>query len=240
MDSTRQPDGPVRDALAVLRCFHDDRLSGSIGALIDRFVRDRMLMEVAVGHPRMREQWRRYRFMVERAWQFAAAGGNSLRAFVKWVEDQINEHARVSETPVPESDEEAVRVMTIHAAKGLEFPIVVLTGINSNRSGGSERVLFDRQEGRVEVGLGSQNNRISTAGYEGLADAEKAMSAAEDVRLMYVAATRARDHLVLSLRRTENKAGAESSAGRIAKFLDDHPLLWTGDCSRCRRNHTGR
>ena len=226
-DPTTQPEGMVRDALAVLRSFHQDRHSGSIGALIDRFVRERMLMEVAVGHPRMREQWRRYRFMVERAWQFTAAGGSSLRAFVEWVEDQMSEHARVSEAPVPESDEEAVRVMTIHAAKGLEFPIVVLTGINSGRSGGSERVLFDRSRGRVEVGLGGQQHRMSTAGFEELVEAERKMSEAEGVRLMYVAATRARDHLVLSLRRTDNNDGVKSDAGRIAKFLEGHPSLWT-------------
>ena len=78
-------------------------------------------MEAAIGHARMREQWRRYRFMVEQAWQFAAAGGSSLRAFVEWMEDQIIEGARVTEAPVPESDEEAVQVMTIHASKGWSF-----------------------------------------------------------------------------------------------------------------------
>ena len=66
-------------------------------------------MESALDHPRSREQWRRYRFMVEQAWRFAEGGGNSLRAFVEWIEDQINERVRVTESPIPDSDEEAVR-----------------------------------------------------------------------------------------------------------------------------------
>ena len=225
-DANLPAENPVSESLAVLRCFHDDRFAGSIGALIDRFVRNRMLMEAAVDHPRMREQCRRYRFMVERAWQFEAAGGHSLRAFVEWVDDQINERARVSEAPVPESDEEAVRVLTIHGAKGLEFPVVILTGINSDYGGRPGVVQFDRSRGQVEVGFGSQKDRFATEGFEELLKLEERMTEAEGIRLMYVGATRARDHLVLSVRRADNKAGGDSAAGQIAGFMEDCPNLW--------------
>ena len=218
--------GPVSEALAVLRRFHDDRLWESTASLVDRFVREQGLMEASVGHPRMREQWRRYRFMVERAWQFADAGGSSLRAFVRWVEDQIADGARVTESPVPESDEESVRVMTIHAAKGLEFPVVILTGINSHRNRRGRPALFDRQNSRVEVGVGPQHNRFSTPGYEDLKAREDLMSDAEEVRLMYVAATRARDHLVLSLRRSSRPRGKGTAADAVSRHLADSPHLW--------------
>ena len=219
-------DTPVTEALAVLRRFHDDRLWESAAYLIDRFVRERGLMEASTGHPRMREQWRRYRFMVERAWQFASAGGSSLREFVGWIEDQISEGARVTESPVPESDEESVRVMTTHAAKGLEFPVVVLTGINSQRNRRGGPVLFDRQKNSVEVGVGPQNDRFSTSGYEELKAREDSMADAEEVRLMYVAATRARDHLVLSLRRSSGSRGDNTPAAAIAEHLFGFPHLW--------------
>ena len=230
-DYTRETEGkspgPVGTALEVLLGFHEKRNDGSLGLLVDEFVRNRMLMEVAIDHPRMREQWRRYRFLVERSWQFADAGGNSLRSFVQWTEEQISERARVTESPVPESDEDAVRIMTVHAAKGLEFPVVILTGINSSPNFRNESTHFDRSGGRVEVGIGRRENRFATDGYEELSNAEREITGAEGVRLMYVAATRARDHLVLSMRRAESSRGSKSPAGQIDEFMQEAPELWS-------------
>ena len=218
--------GLIPDALAVLRTYHNARMWESPGSIIDRFIRDRGLMESALNHPRSREQWRRYRFMVEQAWRFAEGGGNSLRAFVEWIEDQINERVRVTESPIPDSDEEAVRIMTIHGAKGLEFPVVVLTGLNSSGRRQSDTVIFDRIRKQVEVGLGSKDDRISTPGYEELSEKEKKMSDAEDVRLMYVAATRARDHLILSIRRKEtgSRSTSKTFAALISETMQDSDL----------------
>ncbi len=222
--SSDRGDAVALSAFEVLRSFHRARLDESTAALIDRFVRERELMESAVGHPRMREQWRRYRFLVEQAGQFSRAGGGTLRAFLQWVDDQISEGARVTESPVPESDEDAVRVMTVHGSKGLEFPVVILTGINSAPASGGNPVIVDRGNGRVEVGVGSANARFATPGYEDLAELDNRMSAAEHVRLMYVATTRARDHLVLSMRRPAK--GARTTAAVIAEYLENRDGLW--------------
>ena len=208
----------------VLRSFHRARLDEATGALIDRFVRERGLMESAAGHPRMREQWRRYRFLVEQAGRFKRAGGGTLRAFLQWVDDQINEGASVTETPVPESDEDAVRVMTIHGSKGLEFPMVILTGINSAPTRGANPVIVNRASGRVEVGIGPTDTRFDTPGFEELAELENQLSAEEHIRLMYVATTRARDHLVLSMRRSAR--GAKTTAAVISDYVAGEPHLW--------------
>ena len=215
---------PVGEALVELRRYHDARLWTPIADQIDRFIRERLLMEAALDHPRTREQWRRYRFMVERARAFAEAGGNSLRPFLEWVDRQAKENAWVTETPVPEGDEEAVRIMTIHGAKGLEFPVVVLAGLHSDRQLPTDCVLFEREGNRVEVGIGGQRHRVATPGYEELLDKERGLADDEFVRLMYVAATRARDHLVVSMHR---KVGEEkSAAARISQHIDGRADLW--------------
>ena len=216
-------DNPVPGALEMLRRFHNGRMWTSLAALIDGFIRDRMLMQAAMDHPRTREQWRRYRFMVEQARAFAEAGGDSLRAFLQWVERQAAEGARVNESPAPETDEDAVKIMTVHASKGLEFPIVILTGLNSTRRSVSSGVLFDRDTAAVEAAVGSGDNRFETPGHESLRERESRMGDDEAVRLIYVATTRARDHLVLSMYRG-SRGG--TYADKIAAIFEGRDDLW--------------
>ncbi len=220
--------GPVAEGLETLNDYHERRMWTSVAALIDGFIRERPLMAAAVDHPRRREQWRRYRFIVAQARAFTEAGGGSLRSFLEWIDRQRSEGARVTETPVPETDEDAVRIMTVHGSKGLEFPVVILTGLNARRSNRTGQVLFDRQDGHsgrnsVEVKVGSGVQRFQTSGYEALESDEKSMLDDEHVRLLYVAATRAMDHLVLSMYR---RLGSESDASYIADHFEGQDDMW--------------
>ena len=129
----------------------------------------------------------------------------------------------MTEVPVPEGDEDTVRIMTVHAAKGLEFPVVILTGLNADRPARTDGVLFDREGNKAEVSIG-QGRSFTTPGFEGLADNERRMGEDEYVRLLYVATTRARDHLVLSVFRTEKDE--KSAAAQMGKFLDGEDDLW--------------
>ena len=216
---------PAGQALAALKEYHQARLWESPALLIERFIRERQLLAAALDHPRPRQQWRRYRFMINQARAFADAGGSSLRQFLSWAERQAAESARVTETPVPEDDEAAVRVMTVHGAKGLEFPIVILTGLDSWSSNRSESVLFDREKGQPEVSLGSGDRAFATAGYAELKEKEQELAEDEAVRLLYVAATRAKDHLVVNMYHPERR---NSAAKQIDDLLDsdDAAALW--------------
>src|SRR5205823_5553167 len=81
--------------------------------------------------PRPRDLWRRLRFVVDQARAWEEAAGGSLRDYLTWVQLQSAESARVVETILPETDDESVRIMTVHGAKGLEFPVTVLSGLTT-------------------------------------------------------------------------------------------------------------
>jgi ATP-dependent exoDNAse (exonuclease V) beta subunit len=219
--------GPVAEALNALLEYHQRRTWDNPDGLIERFIRDRKMVESSFGRARPRERWRRLRFVVERARAFMHAGGTSLRAYLDWMERQADEGARTIEVPVPETDEDAVRIMTIHASKGLEFPIAVLAGLGSPRRNRSGQVLIDRRTGSAEVSLRALgDDRFETPGFDAAKQREGVAEEAEAVRLAYVAATRARDHLVVSIFRPSSRGADRSHAAMLEQFCSAKPDLW--------------
>ena len=213
--------GPVAQALGALLDYHRKRTWTRPDALIESLVRERQVVEAAFGRPRPRERWRRLRWVADQARAYVESSGSSLRGFLDWIERQAEENAGAVEVPVPEADEDAVRIMTIHASKGLEFPIVILAGLGADRSSRVGRVVFPRDGGPPEMSFAG--GIFHTPGWDTAKDTAREADAAESVRLAYVAATRAEDHLVLSLFRRES---GSSPAAKIEEFCAGHDSLW--------------
>jgi ATP-dependent helicase/nuclease subunit A len=192
-------DHPVRSAITYLKRLHNQRTWLAPSEVLARIVDDRRMLEAAVDGPRARDVWRRLRFVVDqaRAWSEAEHGG--LRDYLSWAERQGDEAARVAEAVLPERDTNTVRIMTIHAAKGLEFPVVIVSGMSSKpfvQRAGVE-VLWP-PDGGCEFKL---RKDLQTADFEVAKPIDEQMGYHERLRLLYVACTRARDHLVVSLHR---------------------------------------
>jgi ATP-dependent helicase/nuclease subunit A len=138
--------------------------------------------------------------LVTHAYNWENQGNTGLLDYVDALEVLMDEKSRIS-LPLPaELNADAVQIMTIHAAKGLEFPITVVAGVASQKSNIPETMLISRA-GEIEFNLGknSQDKAIQSTGYSALANGEhKLDQKQEENRLMYVAMTRAQDHLVVS------------------------------------------
>ena len=189
------PEGhPVVSALAYLRRCHEERLWLEPSELLERVLRERRAFELALLHRRPRDVWRRLRFIVEQARQFVECNRGGLRAFLSWAELQRYEGARVHEPLLPELDDNSVRIMTIHSAKGLEFPITIVSGLTAQRSGRRRGVGVHWGDSLPEIKMSG----AATPAFDVLDDFEQEMDDHEKLRLLYVATTRARDHLVVS------------------------------------------
>ncbi|MDQ3431750.1 MAG: UvrD-helicase domain-containing protein, partial [Actinomycetota bacterium] len=209
-------DHPVREAVDYLRELHRERRWRAPSELLDRIVTDRRMLEAGADGPRARDVWRRLRFVVDqaRAWSEAEHGG--LRAYLAWAYRQGDESARVAEAVLPETDTHAVRVSTIHSAKGLEFPVVIVSGLSS-RTGGHRgvEVLWPRSGGYAI----SLNKSIQTGDFEAAKPIDEQIDYHERLRLLYVACTRARDHLVVSLHRVSRNGQAAGRRRTNAELL---------------------
>jgi ATP-dependent exoDNAse (exonuclease V) beta subunit len=193
-------DDPVAMGLSYLRTLHDERQWRTPSELLDRIVRDRRAMELGFVEHRPRDVWRRLRFVIDQARAWSESTGGSLRQYLHWVSEQTAEGARVAEAVLPETDDDAVRIMTIHAAKGLEFPVTIVSGLSTLAS-------RRRAPGEVVFGPGGVGYRfgrhVVTEEFEAWLPIDEQMAFDERVRLLYVACTRARDHVVVSLHRVE-------------------------------------
>ncbi len=208
-DLSQPPDAipaghPVTRAMAHLRSLADLRWWHEPSALLDRLLRERNAFALAFASRRPREVWRRLRFIVDQARAFEESAGGGLRAFLAWADLQRSEGTRVHEPLLTETDDDAVAILTIHGAKGLEFPITVVSGATTKASGRRTGPQVIWTELGPEVKL---NANTATDNFDRLADLEAEMDVHERRRLLYVACTRARDHLVLS---TFHKPGADA------------------------------
>jgi ATP-dependent helicase/nuclease subunit A len=216
--SLAQREGRVADALRLLAEWHAERHESSLAALVERFVADQGQVEIGILDAGNRNSFRRARFVVEQARAFEAREPASLRAFVNWMESRAGQAILDNEGAGLDDDEEAVRVLTIHGAKGLEFPIVFVAGLGSAPMNRPGAYMADRSTGEIAVCIGSKNlNRSFEVGPTArLEDLEKRHTEAEYARLLYVATTRARDHLIVSLyssKRASSACGARVLAG---------------------------
>jgi ATP-dependent exoDNAse (exonuclease V) beta subunit len=200
----QEGDGPVAEALAVLRDLHDLRARVSLGELVREAITRTRLVESALGAPAGAQAAANLVKLAERARAFSSAGGGGVRDFARWLSESEASEAQEAEAGIADERDEVVRLMTIHAAKGLEFPVVVLCGLWA-RAPSDSGPIPDRGGNRlhVRISVGSQRRRAAfeTPGYELAQQDEQAHGEAELRRLLYVATTRARDRLVIPVLR---------------------------------------
>ena len=194
----------VAAALAGLAKYHETRQAYSTPFLIEKFVRDRRLREIASLSNPNGDRGRLIDVIIEMSRSLQRSGNGSLREFVRWISKQAESSVKVAEGALSNSELNAVRVMTVHAAKGLEFPIVALMGLQVGVSAFKGNSITKEELGQpiMAVRLGSADLGIATADFADRSKASKEADSAEQVRLVYVAATRAREHLVVSVHRS--------------------------------------
>jgi ATP-dependent helicase/nuclease subunit A len=221
------PDEDRRRLRAFVDRFNGERLvAGQVAleTLIDRAVTrsgyDRHLLSLPGGIRRMAN----VRKLMRMAREYEADEGRNLRGFVDAIAERDALEAREGEAPLEAEALNAVRMMTIHRAKGLEFPVVCVCdlGKDGRDDEGSLRISEDGSVGLRLAGLGGavDSERLERLKAEGKQAAEE-----EERRIFYVAMTRAEEHLILS--------GATDLERRPEPSELSEPMrwVWRGFCA---------
>jgi len=149
----------------------------------------------------------------------------SLETFLAYLDEIEESEEQEGQAVLAEESADAVKVMTIHAAKGLEFPVVVLPFLEDKFN---LRVSFPVSDGRkwyaCSRSLAFGADADTTAGTKFyLTELEKQRQLDEEKRVLYVALTRARDLLILSSAETKRRGKSEKEEAQcVADWLGKH------------------
>ncbi|HEY1339770.1 MAG TPA: 3'-5' exonuclease, partial [Bryobacteraceae bacterium] len=186
---------PIRDAFAVLAELHRRRnyrpLADTINQLLES-TRAHAGFAFRKGGERVLANVYR---LADLARSFEIGGAaTSFRAFVDYLESEY-QGSETAEAPVLEQHAAGVQLMTVHRAKGLEFPVVILADLTCKLTGSEAG---DRHTDPARPGLCAQR-LLGWPPWELLEATEEAEADREEAwRVAYVAATRARDLLVVA------------------------------------------
>jgi ATP-dependent exoDNAse (exonuclease V) beta subunit len=182
----------IADALETLKSLHHGRNRRPVAETIA------LLLDATRAHvgfvlrPAGEQALANVLHVAELARRYELDGGMSFRGFVETLHAEASVH-RPAEAPILEEGSDGVRLMTVHKAKGLEFPVVILADITARLTPYDASRHIDPQKNLCAMRIGGW----APKDLNDHRDTELLREGAEGERVAYVAATRARDLLVV-------------------------------------------
>ncbi|MCO6501217.1 MAG: UvrD-helicase domain-containing protein [Vicingus serpentipes] len=159
-------------------------------------------------------------FFLDKIYEYTSRYDNSLVNFLEWWGDKQEKFSII----VPEGVD-AVRVMSIHKSKGLEFPVVIYPFAISDVKA-SEKYFWTEDSGinKLESAILPINTEIQATRFQAVYEQEMEKSRLDLINILYVALTRPKDRLYILSQVKFNKAGVRSTSkhGSVADYLYDY------------------
>ncbi len=141
------------------------------------------------------------RMLMEKAAMYEEGKSLGLYRFIRMIENLQKYEADFGEAELMEENTDAVRILSIHKSKGLEYPVVFLAGTGKiwNRSDEKDRLLLSPEYGLGLMNIDAQTNlKSSNFPHEAISWLTREEENGEELRVLYVALTRAKERLFIT------------------------------------------
>lgn len=192
--------GRIRQFAVQLEKWRNEAAGITISRLLNMVLSDTGYFDYASMMANGKARQANLRMLAQKALEFEKSRLTGLFNFVRYIEKMKKQEIETGEAARISEADNIVRIMTIHKSKGLEFPVVVLCGLGKkiNREDLRKSVLLHQEYG-IGCDCVDYENRIA---YSSISKAAVAAhidreNIAEEIRVLYVALTRAKEKLVL-------------------------------------------
>jgi len=177
--------------------LQEKMVSATTAEVIQAILDETDYLAILAAFPEEKQSIANVRKLVDLAIEWSRPHDISPVDFIRRIQLYQSMEIREGEANLSSEIENSVTIMTIHAAKGLSFPIVVIPELSGKQRSSYDRILSDRNK-RMAFNLKTTFNDYRGYLYSYLTEHEKKRAAAEEKRILYVAATRAESYLLLS------------------------------------------
>lgn len=190
----------VEAFLANLEDWRLEARQGELSSLIWKIYQETGYYDFVGGIPGGRQRQANLRALFDRAKSYEATSFRGLFRFLRFIERMEEKGEDLGAAKALGEEEDVVRIMTIHKSKGLEFPIVIVGGLDNqfNQQDIRQKYLFHKEYGFATKYIDPETRIIyPTLYYQAVKKEIQREMVAEEMRVLYVALTRAKERLVL-------------------------------------------
>ncbi len=208
-------------AFALLRILHGQQCSVGIAPLLSEIYARTPALPLLALHQDGKQRRLGLLQLVEAGYERLGSGKSSLADLERLLAYSSREQ-EPGEEPTSQDRQDGLHLLTIHKAKGLEFPLVILAEPESQQNRLSRTGFVRRKNTRLDLQIGPRSLTCTTQGWQVAEVQERRREAAEERRLWYVAATRAREYVGIPLQAairagTPNKKGERAILAKEAQ-----------------------
>lgn len=190
-----------RQFLSVLDDFRERARHLSVHDLLDQLLRESGYLNIVRALPAGEKRLANVEMLLNQAVNFERTSYKGLFSFIRYMEQLQKYEVDFGEADVTGENEDVVRIMSIHKSKGLEFPVVFVSGLGRkfNKRDSTDAMILDSTYG---VGLscveGKKRRKRTTLFKQMIAARIAGDNIGEELRVLYVALTRAKEQLILT------------------------------------------